>query len=149
MLPGRKRLEALWRRLRPRHRRIQKRQSCDREQGPGQAGADGVGHLTIGGYSHMKCKHLQLYLFSVAQVSHCCWAVKGQAAFSPRSSDSTCLLRSPAGGPQCLHLHYELQRVEECPVHSLSPHRLLRGIKTTSTHHHRNLGNNFDALICF
>lgn len=147
MLRGRKRLEALWRRLRPRHRRIQNRQSCDREQGPGQAGADGVGHLTIGGYSNRKCKHLQLYLFSVAQVSLCCWAVKGQAVFSPRCSDSTCLLRSPAGDPQCPHLHYELQRAEECPVHSLSPHRLLRGKNTT--HHRRHLGFNFDALICF
>lgn len=43
MLRGRKRLEALWRRLRPRCRRMQKRQSCDSEQGPGQAGADGPG----------------------------------------------------------------------------------------------------------
>lgn len=129
MLRGRKRLEALWRRLRPRHRRIQNRQSCDREQGPVRAGADGVGHLSIGAYGNMKCKHLRLYLFSVAQASRCCWAAKDQAAFSPQCSDSTCLLRSPAGGPQCPHLHYELQHVEEFPVRSLSPRWLLRGEK--------------------
>lgn len=82
--------------------------------------------LLSGARARGRREHLRLYLFSATQVSRCCSAAKDQAAFSPQRSDSTGLLRSPAGGPRCRHLHYELQREEEGPVHSLSPHLLLR-----------------------
>lgn len=127
MLGGRKRPEAVWRRLWPRRRRMQNRQSCDSEQGPGRTRG------TWGGLSYYQGleqgEGLPHYLFSVVPVSRRCSAVKDPAAFSPQGSDATCLLQSPAGGPRCRRSHHELQREEECPVHSLSPRLLLRGTR--------------------